>query len=556
MTVAAPSFPRRSDLPWALLAGGITVAVGSAALFHGRTTWWFADDWNSFANYADGSLLTPFNGHLSVLPAVIFRVLYGTVGMGDYLPYRILALSVMALFVVVLWHHVRVVAGAPLATGVVIAVVASPSAASNLMFPFLVNFGLPLVALVMFWRTTDRAAASSEPDTRADLAAGGWLAVALASSGLGLLVLGAAVVESLLDRAPLRRWLALAPGPLLWALWYAANREESAISTDPSRVVPYAARMLLGGLRALGGGWTPAAVVVAVALVALTVLAVRAAGARQPRLWAAWSVPLAFVALTSVTRVDTIPAIPPDELRYAWTVGVGLLLVVVAAVAALRGAASPVPRSAVPAVGALWAVALLAGAVALWSSMQDWALMVESSSPGIRSNLYAAEAIGADRADGDHVLPLSFEPVTTADYLTAVAAVGSPLAGVRADQMGGSAALRADADRQLVTQLPIALTTLSTSPVGCDGPAEPDRLSPGRRFVVEPLDQSSDSGGIDIRIARLAGDAGAIPIGTVSGTGALLDLPEDATTADRPVLDYRLVSDTALRVRSCDPVRR
>lgn len=558
MRGAAPPSHGRSDLPWALLAGGITVAVASAALFHGRTTWWFADDWNSFANYADGSLLTPFNGHLSVLPAAIFRVLYRTVGMGDYLPYRVLALAVMAVFAAVLWHHVRVVAAAPLATGVVVAVVANASAASNLMFPFLVNFGLPLVALVMFWRTTDRATPSGERGPRADLAAGGWLAVALASSGLGLLVLGAAVVESLLDRAPLRRWLALAPGPVLWALWYAMNREESTISTDPGRVAPYAGRMLLGGLRALGGGWTPAAVVVAVVVVVLTVLAVRAAGPLQARLWAAWSVPLAFIALTSLTRVDTIPAIPPDELRYSWTVAVGLLLVVVAAVSVLRGAASPraVPRSAVRAVGVFWALALVAGAVTLWSSMQDWALMVESSSPGIRSNLYAAEAVGADRADGDHVLPLSFEPVTTDEYLAAVAAVGSPLAGVRADQMGGSAQLRTDADRQLVTQLPITLAPPATAPVGCDEPVELDRLSPGERYLVRPADESSEGATVEVRLARLARDVDAIPLGNIGAAGAVLALPEDATTADRPVLDYRLVSDAAVRVRSCDPARR
>lgn len=528
----------------------VSLAAGAAALVAGRSTWWFADDWNSFAMYADGSLLQPFNGHLSLLPAAVFRLMYATVGMEHYLPYRVMALVAIGVLLVVLGRYVARSAGALVAALVVAATVWSSAAASNLLFPFLLNFTLPLVALVQVWWSLGRR------DRRGDVVASIWLAFALASSGLGLLVLAAVVVELLVERAPWRRWLTMAPGPILWAIWYAANRDESPITTDPAKVGSYAARMLLGGLRSLAAGWAPGGVLVGVVLLALVVAAVGSAGWRQGRLWGALTVPVAFIALTSVTRVETVPAIPPDELRYAWTIGVGLLLVGVTAVATLRAderiSQWRAERGSTVLLGAaaVWVVAIVAGAFVLWGSMRDWSEMVASSSPGIRSNLYAAEVLGPERADRAHVLPLSFEPVTTGAYLDAVAAVGSPMAGTAAEELGGSALLRTAADRQLVQQLPITAAPLDAAGADLSGCAEvaPDDVSPGSELRLTLADGAAPSA---VRIARLAADEDAIELGIVDVAGLSIVVPDDAPGAGNSLLAYRLVVDPGVRVVAC-----
>jgi hypothetical protein len=392
------------------------------------------------------------------------------------------------------------------------------------------------------------------------------------------LVLAAVVVELLVERAPWRRWATMAPGPVLWALWYAANRDASPITTDPAKVGSYAARMLFGGLRSLAADWAPGGVAVGMVLVALLVAAVRIGGWRQGRLWGALTVPMAFIALTSVTRVETVPAIPPDELRYAWTIGVGLLLVGVAAGATLRsddrvrrwreGAGSAIVFGA----AAVWIVAIVAGAFVLRGSMRDWSDMVSSSSPGIRSNLYAAEVVGPERADRSHVLPLSFEPVTTGDYLDAVAAVGSPMAGTTVDQLGGSSLLRREADRQLVQQLPIVATPLEPDAPSDPGPApdpdapsdpsppsdqldpsactevDPAMVPPGSELRLRLVDGAAPS---PVRIARLAADDDAIELGTVDPAGLSIAVPDDARGAGPSLLPYRLLTGPGVRVVAC-----
>lgn len=554
-TAEAAAAPSQARQRVALaVAAVVSLAAGVAALVAGRSTWWFADDWNSFAMYADGSLLQPFNGHLSLLPAAVFRAMYTTVGMEHYLPYRVMALAAIGGLLVVTGRYVTRSVGATAAVLVVAAAVWSSAAASNLLFPFLLNFTLPLVALVQVWSSFERR------DRRGDLVASAWLVVALCSSGLGLLVLAAVVVELLVDRSPWRRWLTMAPGPVLWAIWYAANRDASPITTDPAKVGSYAARMLFGGLRSLAADWAPGGVVVGVVLVALVAAAVRTGGWRQGRLWATLTVPAAFIALTSVTRVETVPAIPPDELRYAWTIGVALLFVGVAAGTTLRsderlrrwriGSGSTVVRGA----AALWVVAIAAGAVVLWGSMGDWSDMVSSSSPGIRSNLYAAEVIGPERADRAHVLPLSFEPVTTGAYLDAVAAVGSPMAGTTTDELGGSSLLRSAADRQLVQQLPIVATPLAPGdePVAFDPPGctdvEPDAVPPGSELRLRLAAGATPS---TVRIARLAADDDAIELGTVDASGLTITVPDDARGAGPSLLPYRVLVDPGVRVVTC-----
>ncbi len=78
-------------MPVAALCSAALLLVAAAVA--GRDLWFFSDDWNIYADYHDGNLLTPFNGHLSLVPAGIYRVLFHTAGMGSYLPYRMSAVD-------------------------------------------------------------------------------------------------------------------------------------------------------------------------------------------------------------------------------------------------------------------------------------------------------------------------------------------------------------------------------------------------------------------------------------------------------------------------------
>ena len=547
-----------------LVAAGVSVA----ALVAGRRTWWFADDWNSLAMYSDGSLLQPFNGHLTLLPAAVMKSMYVVLGVGDYLPYRVMALVAITFLALAVGRFAEQRVGRVAGVLVVAAMLWSSAAASNLMFPFLLNFTLPLVALVMVWRALDR------DEFRCDVTASVWLAVALASSGLGLLVLAAVGVELVLTRSNVRRWAIMAPAPVLWALWYAQNRESNPLTTDIGQLSSYAGRMLLGGLRALGADWGPGAWVIGAVLLALVAAAIFRSGWLQPRLRAAIAVPAVFVALTSTTRVNTIPAIPPDELRYAWTIALGLLLVgVVAGGVAFRGegtgaperqsdrpgrlaharALPVVPRGALLGAAAVWAVVIALGGVQLWGSMQDWATMVEGSSPGIRSNLYSTEVLGPDRAEPDHILPLSFVPVTVEDYFDMVAAVGSPMVGTTADQLGGDPLLRAEADRQLVTQLPI--TSNAADPdrdvAACTDPVDLDRVAPGSRLLLVPTGAPGSAVGSTVTVARLSDDGP--PVGQLAEGGSVVDIPPDDPEAGPSLVPYRVTTVDGVTATACPP---
>jgi hypothetical protein len=166
----------------ALCSAALLLVVAAVA---GRDLWFFSDDWNIYADYHDGNLLTPFNGHLSLVPAGIYRVLFHTAGMGSYLPYRLAGLAALAVlaFQVVRFAHVRlgelrrgrVPLGAILVTVAVSAVLWNSAGKMNLLFPFLMNFTIPIAALLAIWWHLDRAGEDDRSPLRHEVAASLWL---------------------------------------------------------------------------------------------------------------------------------------------------------------------------------------------------------------------------------------------------------------------------------------------------------------------------------------------------------------------------------------------
>ena len=275
------------------------------------------------------------------------------------------------------------------------------------------------------------------------------------------MVLAAVVVELAVSRAPWRRWAVLSPGVVLWAGWYLTHRDSSSASTDLGAIVAYCGRMFLGGTTSLAAGWRPGGVVLAVLFVALLVVAGVRWRSLDARSLGALAAPAAFIVLTAVTRLTITPRIPPDELRYRWAIAAYLVMAVVVLWRPATDRPDPaeppalVPRPARPVLLGATFVVLALGAVQLLDGMQDWTDLVSGAAPGLRSNLFAAEAVGAGRIDPDLVLPLSYVPVTAGGYLGAVADVGSPIEGEDPAGFGGRPDQRRTADELLVEQLPI-----------------------------------------------------------------------------------------------------
>ena len=295
---------------WAtpLFAAASLLLVGVA--WHiGRTLWWFSDDWNIITRYHDGHLLEPFNGHLSVVPVAIFRVLYETVGLDHYGPYRAVGLACYVGFGAVLFAYARRQVPPLVAALGTLLLLWLSVAGFNVTFPFLVNFTIPLAATIAAWWLLEH----DEP--RRDVAAAVCVGVALASSGLGVVTAMAVATELAWRRAPVRRWLPHAVPVGQRTAWYRGWSETTAEPDSVGQVLHYARHELAATFWALGGTNRVVGAVVAAAVaavVAATVLRWKTFDARAASALVAFA---GFIGLTAFSRVGIVPHIPPDTGR-------------------------------------------------------------------------------------------------------------------------------------------------------------------------------------------------------------------------------------------------
>lgn len=525
---ATPSRSRFAAAPGDVVAGVSVLVLLVVVLVRGWNLWFASDDWNIITQYTSGNLLVPFNGHLSLVPVAVYQALFHTVGIVDYLPYRIAGLIALAVLGWWIIRYGRQRIGPWTAALLVTAVLWNCSGSTNLMFPFLMNFSLPIAALIAIWWHLDR------DSTRDDLLAGLWLTFALATSGLGIMALAAAVVELAVGRSSWRRWFRVLPGAALWFLWWVGHREASSISSDLRAVVGYSARMFLGGTTSVAFGWRPGGIVLAIGFIALVVVAAVRWRSLDARSLGALAAPAAFIGFTALTRIDIVPRIPPDELRYGWTVGAYLLLAAIALWRPTDADAASLRRVRVPAA-AVAVVILALSMIQLQGGLTRWIDDVEGNTPGVRTNLFAAEAVGIERADPSIVMPLSYVPVTTGRYLTAIGELGSPIDGTPASEFGGRSDQLDAADRVLRESLTVerlADDTVDTTTAGCT-----DTLTtePGTSFSIRP--GSTDA----VQVRRF----GTTPVFVVQpGTPGRYRLPADEPTGSGARAPYTVTATT------------
>ena len=163
--------------------------------------------------------LEPYNGHLSVVPIAIYKLLFVTVGIDSLAPYRVVLLGLHLLCVALLFAYARRRVGDWLAVLVAASLLFLGSGWHDLLVPFQISF------LVFGCSRARGLAAPGSSRLGADVGIAVLVALSLGSSSIGIPLAAGVLAETALRRDRLRRlWVPLAP-IALYLLWYVEHRD-------------------------------------------------------------------------------------------------------------------------------------------------------------------------------------------------------------------------------------------------------------------------------------------------------------------------------------------
>ncbi len=515
------SWSRQAATERVSAAGDVVFGTGLAALllfaaWCGRGVWFFIDEWSVVTRYHDGHWLQPFNGHLSLVPIAIYRTLLSTVGY-DFVWFRLVALACYGAAAVAVYLFARTRVHPMLAAVAGLAVAWSSQARLMIMFPLLLNFAVPMAAVVVIWMLLDR-------DTMAtDVAASLLMGVALASSAVGLLAPIAVGADLLFRReARIRRWLLFLPPAALWLAWYVGyGAGHTGAGGSVSKILSFGWREFYATFVGLAGGWEPGGIVLLAGTIALVGFAVFRWRTFDRRALAITLTLFGFLFLTAAGRSNAgekfhVPPIAADSDRYLW---VNAILLICLAAHVLRGRRVPVV-----AIVAAAALTIGNGAV-LADRLYHYRDTAVSNARDLRSYLVAVDAVG-EKVDRSRPMPMGFIPVSTAAYLGLEHHFGSPVTGISLDSLGGEDS-RIGADGWMVRDLGIHVRAGDVPSSDCVAvPAADTEGAAVRgqaRIVIRATDQP-----VTVTVRRLARMFDGPPIGDVpvGGTG-VVDIPVD-----------------------------
>ena len=461
----------------------LVMVVGAAIafvviLYLGRhLTTFLYDEWLVFIHRREWSrdtLLLPHNEHLVALPLLIFKLLFETVGAAPYWPYRV----VMALLVVLLGVLVYVYASprigprAALVPGLLTVLVGGGG--QDIVWPFQMTLVLPVIGGIVLLLLLDRGT------PRAEWWASGAILLSLASSGVGLAVLAAGIVDVLAHPDRLRRAMRLLAIPgVLYGLWHASYnvavfRRDNLLGA-PQYVVDAA-----GGAAGALVGLSPSYyVVLASALAVLVVWAWMRPVVAPLRLLTVVTLPGAFWLLTALGRAHEME---PAGGRYLLP---GAIFVALVACEALRGVRFS--SRAAP-------VAIVFVVVASWSHVAALRTEARAQLEGYTSDVRAElAALSLARRAGPIAASFRPDPLRAPDifagtYFEAVDDLGEPVpdpAGTLARSFSGP---RQSADRTFFAALRVRVARVASPRLGDVGPAvvEGAARSGGGVCVVVP----------------------------------------------------------------------
>lgn len=446
---------------WVALA--LLLACGAAfILYENRGTTLWIDEW-SWALDRRGAdpdtWLEPHNEHLSLIPLALYRLLFTSAGLDDYLPYRLIGIAAHLACVTLLFAYARRRVGDILALLAAALMLLLGPAWQNILWPFQAGSLISMAAGVGALLLLDRG------DKAGDAGTCGLLALALASSGIGLPILAGAIVELSYGRRRLGdAWIVGLP-LLAYGVWWLAFQESDLVRHNVVVAPGFAADAAAGVLSALAGlggavigenpqtlGWgRPLAVAAAAALV-WRLARDRPVSARVVGLL---TILVAFWVATALRRAQIST---PVEGRYLY---VGALFVLLLTAELARGATLS-RRGAALAAGLV--------AVAILSNLGD----MRDGGRFLRGQAHAAHAVAGalelarPGVPAGHVADAfpgyPFLVVRAGRYYDAADAYGSPAA--RPEELAAAPGdARLAADRAL-----IRIHAVGLSPAGRDEP--------------------------------------------------------------------------------------
>jgi hypothetical protein len=521
----------------AVFGAGLAGLVAWAA-WCGRGIWFFIDEWVVITRYTAGEWLTPFNGHLSLVPIAAYRFFLSTGGY-DAAPNRAFALLCYASAAVAVFVFARTRVDPLFAALAGLLVAWSSQAQLLIMFPLLFNFTLPAAALVFIWLLMER------DRVRSDIGASLLLALALATSSVGLLAAFTVLVDLGLQRERrLRRWATFAPPIVLWSVWYVRyDRGRTGAGGTVRSVVSFAWHEFLATFVALGAESKIVGVAVFVAVVAVVGASITRWHTFDRRAAVIALSLFGFLLLTAIGRNAAgekfhVAPVAPATDRFVWING---LIIICLVVHCLRS-------RGIPAVAFVAIAALVVGnAVLLAGRLSDYRTSTLANNRNIRTLLAAVDALGP-RANPHRLLPLGFIPVPTADYQRLVRHYGSPTAGTSVDDLGDEATRRI-ADSWLVSDLDVrVLPGVGEACTAAPDPNARDGIQVRAPSTVE-IRTGDDAASVFVR--RLARRFSGPALASVPPhSTAVLQLDRDGST-----LPWFVRAPHAVQIARCAPSR-
>lgn len=466
-----PVLPRRVPERFAAPALAV-VALGAAAvvLYAGRTLSFYFDEWSFIIDrhgWSAGVFLQPHNEHLSLVPVVVYKLLFVTAGLNHYWPYRVvvIALHLLVVALVFLLARRRVGAWGAAMAGGLLALLGA--AWQNLLWPFQIGFVGAIAAGLGAWLALDRGSRRGDP------AAAALLTVSVASASLGIAFLVGTFAELVFgSRRRLRRlWVVLTP-LALYALWYIVYGRSGLDWSNAPVATGWALDLYAASAGALIGkglDWGRSLAVVLAAAAAWRL--VTRPSSFSPRAAALLGTAVLFWLLAALARADQEP---PETSRYYY---VGAVIIVLLAVELAR--VPHVHRAATAAAVAVGAALVALAFLSGMAPLRDGARGLRSTSTAVQAEIGAMELAGATVPPDYQPDPQLAPQVTAGGLRAATAAIGSSPGDSPAElaALTGDPAQRADRVLQEVGQVAVVEQSPRV-PVG-DAPPGVEALSGG-----------------------------------------------------------------------------
>jgi hypothetical protein len=517
---------------------GAILALGAIVLLYaGRHLTFFYDEWTFIQTRRGGGLhtyLDPHNGHLSLIPVLVYKALFKLVGLRHYTPYRVVGVVVQLICASLLYVLGRRRVGPWLALVPVILLLFMGSAFQDLLWPFQIGYEISIA-------TGLGAFALLEGPVRAR---DGWVAALLvcsvASSGVGVCFMVACAVMLIAQREPWRRlWVPALPA-LLYVIWAVGWGSGDTTTSDAVLGAPqYVANAVAGvaaGIAGLDDGtWGPA---LAVGLVAVVLLAwqFRRGGRVTPLLLAALVGGFSFWVLTALTRASVAT---PAASRYLYVGAVFVWLVLLEVSAGVR------VRPAWLGLGALVVAAAFVSNLGMLRAGERGLRFADAT---VQASLAAVDVARPVVSPAFVLAPTDAPGLTAGAYLAAARDLGSPAFtfDVLRQQFES---IRAQADQTLMHAEELAVVPAPRSATGTGAPSvigtSGGRVA--RDGSCERFDPASAGGHIDLAtrpgqgvlvhllaratavvyLRRFGSGFDAGPLGAIGGRGGLIRFPAD-----------------------------